>query len=1076
MALSLWTTLAFSQRIVIYLDNAPNSTPSVSKATLRYDKDFAYSFTFDDNSTDAYTCGLPALQGGFVAGNNTTYTGLAYTDGCGNSIPFRAGIAWNAAGGTGLDNHTGNVPSVMTWGQLDDLYDKGWDVFNHSLTHRARWLGAMTASDYIYEINQNLTETRNKTRNRIEMPTFVVPSGDGYYQDIAYAQGQKIVFDQSANSIGIGGLSVSNDINFNGQVVHRTELDNELATGGNSIGNVANRAAAGDRIWFNEFTHHVDNFGASAGVFFPNFRSHVERIANNWGKNGNDRMWMAPLQEVLDYLTTRQTATYTATLNGNQLTIDFNMQGVPTGLRRRPITLVVNSSANFSRVDVSQGVQMTFNGSGSKKIINLDLAGASAVVTADPCLTDVTPPIVNNCPQNINLTTSGINAQAFWTAPTASDNCGTPSLSSNFSSGASFPIGTSTVTYTATDARNNRSTCSFRVVVTQSVVDPCANDVVAPVFANCPTNINLTTSGNNATANWTAPTATDNCSNPTISSNFSSGATFPIGTTTVSYTATDARNNRSTCSFRVVVTQTVADPCLNDVVPPVLSNCPQNINLTTTGTDAVANWIAPAASDNCSNPSVFSNYTSGSNFPIGSTTVTYTAIDGQNNSSTCSFNVVVSLTSNTCANDVTPPVFQTCPQDVRLTTALYSAVANWTTPTVTDDCTASPILTSNYANNMTFPVGTTAIIYAATDDKNNRSTCGFNVIITRSTGNNACASDVTAPVLRNCPTNFQLTTTGTTAIGTWTAPTATDNCTASPTISSNFASGQSFPIGSTSVTYAATDAKGNRATCSFAVSVVSIVVGDICASKSDAPWQEWVSKVQFNILNHVSEKTRSDRYVVGYSDWRDLSTTVNQNKTYPLSISASESYSLGTPLYYRAWIDFNGNGFFDTAEKVLEVTNNGKVVATQSVKIPVNAALGSFRMRISMKKGSYPAPCETFANGEVEDYTVNIISQFATPVPLAQLRPSQQVPIVIKNVLPNPTNSDVFIKLDCLDKRTVRFDFYNAVGTRVKSESQQLEKGLNTVGFDFSDAPQGVYFIQTDVGKGREVPTKFIKM
>jgi hypothetical protein len=832
VALSLWTTLAFSQRIVIYLDNTPNNTPSVSKATLRYDKDFAYSFTFDDNSTDAYTCGLPALQGGLVAGNNTTYTGLNYTDGCGNSIPFRAGIAWNAAGGTGLDNHTGNVPSVMTWGQLDDLYDKGWDVFNHSLTHRARWLGAMTANDYIYEINQNTVETRNKTRNRIEMPTFVVPSGDGYYQDIAYAQGQKIVFDQSANSIGIGGLSVANDIIFNGQIVHRTELENELSTGGNTISNVANRAAAGDRIWYNEFTHHIDNFGASAGLFFPNFRNHVEQIANKWGKNGTDRMWMAPLQEVSDYLTTRQTATYTATLNGNILTIDFNMQSVPTWLRRRPLTLVVNSSANFSRVDVSQGVQMTFNGTGSKKIINLDFAGASAVVT-DPCATDLAPPTFANCPTNINLTTSGINAQAFWTAPTASDNCSTPSVSSNFLSGASFPIGTTTINYTAIDARNNSSTCTFRVNVTQIVVDPCANDLTAPTFSNCPTNINLTTSGINAQAFWTAPTASDNCSTPTMSSNFLSGATFPIGTTTVTYTATDARNNRSTCTFRVSVTQIVVDPCANDVTPPTFANCPQNINLTTTGANVTANWTAPTATDNCSNPSISTNFANGSSFPIGSTTVTYTAFDAKNNRATCSFRVIVTQTvTDPCLNDLVPPVLSNCPQNINLTTTGTNATANWIAPAATDNC-SNPSVFSNYSNGTSFPIGSTTVTYTAIDGQNNSSTCSFNVIVSLIT--NSCANDVTPPVFQTCPQDVRLTTTGFSAVANWTTPTVTDDCTISPLLTSNYSNNMTFPVATTNIIYVATDDKLNRSTCSFNVIITRSSPGNTCANDATAP-------------------------------------------------------------------------------------------------------------------------------------------------------------------------------------------------------------------------------------------------
>jgi hypothetical protein len=51
------------------------------------------------------------------------------------------------------------------------------------------------------------------------------------------------------------------------------------------------------------------------------------------------------------------------------------------------------------------------------------------------------------------------------------------------------------------------------------------------------------------------------------------------------------------------------------------------------------------------------------------------------------------------------------------------------------------------------------------------------------------------------------------------APTATDNCTASPSITTSQASGTIFPVGLTTVNVTATDAANNQATCSFTVTV-----------------------------------------------------------------------------------------------------------------------------------------------------------------------------------------------------------------------------------------------------------------
>ena len=100
------------------------------------------------------------------------------------------------------------------------------------------------------------------------------------------------------------------------------------------------------------------------------------------------------------------------------------------------------------------------------------------------------------------------------------------------------------------------------------------------------------------------------------------------------------------------------------------------------------------------------------------------------------------------------------------------------------------------------------------------------LVIEYSTGSNSCTPDVTSPTFVNCPTNINLTTTGTTAVATWTAPTVSDFCTANitPSVSTaptaGLVSGSAFPIGTTTVTYNAKDAANNNAApCSFTVTV-----------------------------------------------------------------------------------------------------------------------------------------------------------------------------------------------------------------------------------------------------------------
>ena len=90
--------------------------------------------------------------------------------------------------------------------------------------------------------------------------------------------------------------------------------------------------------------------------------------------------------------------------------------------------------------------------------------------------------------------------------------------------------------------------------------------------------------------------------------------------------------------------------------------------------------------------------------------------------------------------------------------------------------------------------------------------------------------------------------------------------------------------------------------------------------------------------------------------------------------------------------------------------------------------------------------------------------------------PTQLIPIVIQALSPNPTESNIVVKLDSWAKQDVDFNFSDITGKTILSEKRTLDKGLNRVAFDVNYLPQGVYFIQTNVGKGRNVPTKFVKM
>jgi hypothetical protein len=161
-------------------------------------------------------------------------------------------------------------------------------------------------------------------------------------------------------------------------------------------------------------------------------------------------------------------------------------------------------------------------------------------------ITDAIAPTASN-PPSINIECiSEVPVPDVAFVTDAADNCGVPVVAfvSDVSDGMSNPE-TITRTYSVTDA------CGNSINVTQLII---IQDVTPPVIAGCPTDITIATDTSycSTPVSWTAPTASDNCS-VVLSSTHNPGDTFPVGTTTVTYTATDGAGLTDLCSFDITV-------------------------------------------------------------------------------------------------------------------------------------------------------------------------------------------------------------------------------------------------------------------------------------------------------------------------------------------------------------------------------------------------------------------------------------------------------------------------------------------------------------------------------------------
>lgn len=474
-------------------------------------------------------------------------------------------------------------------------------------------------------------------------------------------------------------------------------------------------------------------------------------------------------------------------------------------------------------------------------------------------VSDATLPILTNCVgnqavnSNSGVCTYTVSGTA-WDA-TATDNCTISSITANVTgatvaSGLTtlnnfiFNLGVSTVTWTVTDGSGNTVQCVYTVTVADN-----QNPVLSNCVANQPVNTNsgvctYTVSGNA----WNA-TATDNCSVTSMVANVTGATTasglttlngfvFNLGTSTVTWVATDGTGNISQCSFNVIVT---------DNQLPSFTTCvgsTQNVNVdvnecnyTVSGTG----WDA-VATDNCSVSSLLATLTGATtgsglttlnnvNFNVGTTTVTWTAMDGSGNTQTCIFNVVVT--------DNILPSFTSCGAVGNQTVNANAGLCTYTHPNntwnaiATDNCSVSSLSytltgvttgTGTTLSGVTFNLGTTTVTWTAVDASSNISTCAFNVTVL----------DNQDPVLTSCIGITQFETMDTdecnyTNIGTGWDAQATDNCSISSILADltgattandlTTLNGEDFNLGTTTVTWTVTDGSGNDVQCIFNVVV-----------------------------------------------------------------------------------------------------------------------------------------------------------------------------------------------------------------------------------------------------------------
>ncbi len=352
--------------LIITFENPP-ANYSVTKAPLKYNKRFALSMQIDDGDNSIFNYGYPVFKGGQIGA--TTYPGMYYSDGSGNLHSFKMTSAIYMFSGVGTDVHTDPGSGIITWQQLDTLYQNNWGIANKGIN-----TDATNIPEFInYSIERNKSYCRRNlfksTPGGVIPSVFVNPGGNNNWTIPALDFGNICALNVSdIGPLGdFGGNANDPSLNWaeNKYNLFRVNPGNQNIKA--LADSLSSQSVNGANFWSPIYTNSIyDDY------VFGNFLSDFNYIENKYGSNGTDEILMTTDEEILDYLIIRDAITVNNNLSDSILSITFN--GIlPKDLLYYSSSIVINSNETIANVTIEGTEDYSVSSLGDTSIlINID--------------------------------------------------------------------------------------------------------------------------------------------------------------------------------------------------------------------------------------------------------------------------------------------------------------------------------------------------------------------------------------------------------------------------------------------------------------------------------------------------------------------------------------------------------------------------------------------------------------------------------------------------------------------------------------------------------------------------------
>jgi len=377
-----------------------------------------------------------------------------------------------------------------------------------------------------------------------------------------------------------------------------------------------------------------------------------------------------------------------------------------------PADLVIEATGSLTSVELGEAIAMDENGIqllvnnaptlfplGSSTIIwtAIDNSGNSASAIQQISIVDTTPPIIHSVPDITAEAVVPYDNIIELQEPSTDDLLGVISITND--APEFFPVGETIITWTATDVGGNTANIEQKITVVDTIFPTLhvPSDVVIEATSLDQNEVNLGEA-----------TSTDNGEIVSITND--EPEFFPIGETVVTWTTIDSSNNFSSLTQLVSVIDTAA--------PEILPL--EDITLEASSVDAnIVNLDNPIVSD-IQDVTIY--IIAPDIFPVGETTVTWTATDTSGNSA--------SATQTVTIVDTTSPII-TAPDSItaEATSANSNTVALGNP--VSSDLVDTPSISNNAPD--VFPLGETTVTWTTIDESGNSASATQTVTIVDTT-------------------------------------------------------------------------------------------------------------------------------------------------------------------------------------------------------------------------------------------------------------------------------------------------------------------------------------------------------